>query len=1057
MRDLIEKLNQLQRNEIKISEAPVQPGERKGISFKLKRLEKLSNELDKYKNSLQSMKYMELPPALKAEMKQIEEKLNTEIDKVSQAYQIEYEKSKVNDRPVKMDNLFKALAKNCKEIIKVYKELNRNNFEREKFLFRGIRSSDDALYGKPFEARKPKDSNRELHELVNGAINKMGFDSNRENSMFVTGDRSQAAGYGYGLYIMFPVDGFKFTWSQTVKDLILDSSKKLEMLDKDVVAEIREIVKQAKAADPNNAHITYPDDLFTSGYNYESDRERLMRAVEDGKLPDKIEDLLDDILTNESIQKHFEFTDQDLFRAILSGKEIYVKGNYYAINMEYRHQLFKFLEDINTDDVILPKELGEVPEVLDKGDLVRILSGQQAGKLGTVTYTYTESYEVYVGSKIGTITLKKEQVELYKLPDGSIPVYENDDKVIVVDPDIKIYGDVATVTFVNPNGKVDITTKNGNYHSVYKNQIEKYTPEREQEILKDLETRPPIIEPNDLVVVSDPESEFYKRRGKVNYVYSTGLIEVYLQNSGDYVDFQPSQLTLVDNATPDLLPKQAGVFNLGDSVQVTSGEWEGYRGKVVYLYSNGDKAEIDLVGLDKRIDVWLKQIVHIDQESEPTDSSEIKVGDNIKVTNSESGYYGEVGTVVEVGQDNAGKKWIKFKNDQLHGGVKTFIDWVEKVGSQTTFKKGDKVQIVDKQNLYNGKEGTVTSGPDEDGDYKITVVNNITYVPAAGLKKSDSPAVTFAIGDKVKIITNASGFYGKIGVIEGEPDSDGDYVVRFNDDDWLYCQPDEIEKVEEPKAATKFEVGDIVKATGPSAYSNSSYIGYGGTITSISDDGNFAGVEFDQDNILTYDVSNLSKGETDEIGNLTWEPEPEVKAPIKIGDTVKNIKDNHPHYGQTGVVNKIYHPGNVGLVYDDGTQAIDPGNWLEKVDAPETSTTTTQSQFAEGDKVEVVSGFPSLLGQTGTIMQVSPNYDFVSVQLDGNSVASSFPSSALKKIDQVTPEFKLGDLIEVTNPNVSSFGVKGNVTDQDINMLVIQDPETNKVFFVKKANVKKIG
>ena len=83
MRDLIEKLNQLQLNE-----APVQPGERKGISFKLKKLEKLTNELNNYKGSLNSMKYMELPANLKSEMKQIEDKLSAEIDKVNQAYQV---------------------------------------------------------------------------------------------------------------------------------------------------------------------------------------------------------------------------------------------------------------------------------------------------------------------------------------------------------------------------------------------------------------------------------------------------------------------------------------------------------------------------------------------------------------------------------------------------------------------------------------------------------------------------------------------------------------------------------------------------------------------------------------------------------------------------------------------------------------------------------------------------------------------------------------------------------------------------------------------------------
>jgi hypothetical protein len=44
-------------------------------------------------------------------------------------------------------------------------------------------------------------------------------------------------------------------------------------------------------------------------------------------------------------------------------------------------------------------------------------------------------------------------------------------------------------------------------------------------------------------------------------------------------------------------------------------------------------------------------------------------------------------------------------------------------------------------------------------------------------------------------------------------------------------------------------------------------------------------------------------------------------------------------------------------------------------------------KFEVNDRVEVVSGYPSLIGMVGTVLQVSPNYDFVSLQLAGNNEA----------------------------------------------------------------------
>ncbi len=993
MKDLLEQLMQL-------NEAPVKPGERKGISFKLKKLEKISDRLRQYQNSMSHMKMAQLPGELQKEMQQLQDKLNAEIDKVDKAYQIEYENSKVNGRPVKMDNLFKALAKNCKEIIKVYKELNRNDFSKGRFLYRGIRSSDDALYGKPFDARKPKDSNRDLHELVNGTINNLGLPANRENSMFVTGDRSQASGYGNSLYIMFPIDGFTFTWSQTVKDLVLDSSKRQDLLDKEVISKIREMVKNAKAKskEPSEFPIYDPDDLFYSGYDYDNHRAKVSRAIEQGLLPDKAQKLLDTLITDDSIQDHFKFTDQNLFNAILSDKEIYIRGDYYAVNVEHSAELFKFLEEMNTDNVELPESFGEVPNILDKGDVVKILSGSHAGKLGTITYTYSDMYEVFVSHTVGDTTIAKDQVELYYLPDGSIPIYEKNDKVIVTDSQSRLYGNVGQIASVYSNGKIEISDDKGIEHTVYKNQIEQYTPEREQEIQQDLATRPPKINEQDEVIVSDPASAYYGESGRANFVYSSGNVEVYFPKRSMYVDFEPTQIVLAKNAPPELLKTEP--------------------------------------------------------EPETENQSELKVGDTVQIINDESSYYGEIGEVIEVGQTPDGTPTIKFKNAKSPSGIKTFASWVEKVDQpkqdQQTFNINDVVKIKDKSYDVDGSTATVIKGPDSDGDYKVvTTDGKILFTSAFQMEKIEGAEKTFNVGDAVKVIGGGDSKTGEVGEIQKGPDGDGDFTVIFGDGDWGYYQPYQLEKASSTQASPAFTEGETVKLTGPSAYNNSSYIGYTGTITSVSDDGKFVGVRIsdDEDTILTYDVSNVSKTE--------GSSQPEVKTPLKVGDTVKNIKNDHSQYGQTAEVKTIYSSGNLGLVYADGSQAIDPSGWLEKVESP---AQPEASKFEVNDRVEVESQFPSLIGMKGTIIQASPNFDFVSVQLDGNTAASSFPTSALKKVDANDPtEFHLGDMIEVTNDSLASYGQKGKVTDMDVNMLVVQDSTTGDVFFAKKANVKKIG
>lgn len=1000
MKDLLEQLMQL-------NEAPVKPGERKEISFKLKKLDKMSSNLEAYKRSLYNMAGSTLPPELQGDLEALQEKLGNEIKKVQAAYDQVYEKSiAASGRPIKMDNVFKAIAKNCKQIVKVYKELNRNSFNRERFMYRGIRSSSDALYGKPFDARKPKDSNEKLHNLVNDTIKNLGFDANRENAMFMTGDRSQAGGYGNSLYVMFPVDGFTYTWSREEKDLVLDNSKKMQLIDREVASKIRGIVRLAKEKD-STIPISYPDDLFSSGYDYENDIEKVTSLVERGFVPDEAKKLLDELLTDTSIQTYFKFTNQDLFEAILSNKEIYVRGDYYAVNTNHMKELIDFLKSVDVDSVELPESFGEVPNLIEPGDIVKILSGTYAGRLATVTYTYTDSYEVKLQQDEET-TISKDQVELYKLPDGSTPRFTDGQKVIVINPDSNVYGDTLVITYMYNSGKLEARDEDGNTHELWISELSDYTPE----LSKELEGKPKLhkFKTNEYAKVIDSGAPYYDNVGKVTYLYSNGKIELTFPG-GIERSYTRKQLEPAAEPKPDV-PDTAGsatdptdseALKLGDRVVIVNhpnSDINGKTGKVDYIYKN--YPEIAVIFDDDQLgirDINTDYIKKVDDSSDAQAAeSPIKVGDTIQIINNESMYYGEIGEVVEVGKNDVGKLWIK-----LASGVKTFADWAEKVDKPTELKVGDKVKITDKSSGYYGDEGEIEKGPDSDGDYAV--------------------------------------------------------IFKNDDNDWSYFQPGQFEKVEQPQASPTFAEGDTVKITGPSAYNNSSFIGYSGTITSVSDDGKFAGVRVEdgsEDTILTYDVSNLSKGETDDIDNLTWEPEPEAKAPIKVGDTVKNIKAGHPHEGQTGEVKTVYSSGNVGLVYSDGGQAIDPSSYLEKVVVPAQS---AAPKFEVNDRVEVVSQFPGLIGMKGKIVQVSPNYDFVSVWIDGNTAASSFPSSALKKITepQQTEEFHLGDMIEVTNSELSSFGQKGKVTDMDVSMLVVQDSSSGDVFFVKKSNVKKIG
>lgn len=115
---------------------------------------------------------------------------------------------------------FSYIETHCSEFLKVAAPLR-------KFLYRG--QDDTALpifVGYPRANRQPKDTDEDAQKALDKALTLMGFKALRGNGLFTTPSYSQAEGYG-NAYMIFPKNGFSFTWSTKKGDIIVHSMDEL--------------------------------------------------------------------------------------------------------------------------------------------------------------------------------------------------------------------------------------------------------------------------------------------------------------------------------------------------------------------------------------------------------------------------------------------------------------------------------------------------------------------------------------------------------------------------------------------------------------------------------------------------------------------------------------------------------------------------------------------------------------------------------------------------------------------------------------------------------------
>ena len=107
---------------------------------------------------------------------------------------------------------FSLIEKECSKFLVEVKKAN-------KFLYRGMDNDHPVVYGRSHEKRDPKDTSERTQKEIDKILSDAGFKALRSNSIFTTGDYGRAGGYG-DVYIIFPRNGYNFTWSTKHKDWV---------------------------------------------------------------------------------------------------------------------------------------------------------------------------------------------------------------------------------------------------------------------------------------------------------------------------------------------------------------------------------------------------------------------------------------------------------------------------------------------------------------------------------------------------------------------------------------------------------------------------------------------------------------------------------------------------------------------------------------------------------------------------------------------------------------------------------------------------------------------
>ena len=963
IRDLLVQLR-------KLEEASVKPGERKDISFKLEKLDKLKTKLDAFRNHA-AMLSNPLSPELKDEYAALYNKISTQGKVLNDAYQLMYQKYENNSyTPVKLESLLKGLKKNCKDVLQVYKKLIDTGQDMT-FMYRGItKTSADALYGKPFEARKPKDSNAILHKILLDKMTEMGIKANRQNTTFMTGRYSQADGYGT-VYIMFPVDGFDFSWSTKIGDLILDNDKFSSIVQSSSLSDFQDFLLDEKKKDEESGENKMPSmsvllGLFRETYRFSYDYDYMKQN--ENMFSKEIMDRLENIVTPSDIQGYFDFKDDNLFAAIESGKEICVTGPYYAVHHKYKDQLTRLISEMSLDTDDLPEKFGELFVPIANKSTVEIIKGPHAGKIGVIDHPSqsNKQYEISL-TKVKTVTVNQYDVKLLYKPDENLPIIGQ--QYYVSDNTSIWYGYVGKVTYIYGKVTVELNDKVDLLKTQLQPAPKNYPPLDSPEN--------PYIKEGDLVEITDQSNEYYGKIAKVKTILTYNnmyYLEVVKSGEGTSVNRTQIKKTTEKDVQKINEPKPASTDNqlkVGDSVKIkgpsafNNSSFIGYDGTITSVTADGKFAgvRIEVSSGEETILTYdvsnlskpeKDNIDNLTWEPEPEVSTPLKVGDKVKISYGQLA--GQIGVVAKINSGAVYPYDVKIDSNPNEVLVYKATELEKATPEKEPLKPGDMVTItgpshyaknmsmIGKQGkiVFVGK-GTNTTWGNTTTWYDVEFPSGSMYtysqdsvekVTDQDISQPEATTHDFKPGDWVKSLVLYPDQIGKIINIEVHDVSNKPYAtVKMTNGNTPGIYLDELVKVEDPAVSTTpktidgFSIGETIKIVNPpAAYPN--LAGETGKITDIT---------FQQKAMKYYATVKTKEGEyalyTDTLEKVS---DNSNSTDFKVGDKVKVTYQESPHYGKTGKI--VYVPdeppsGNnwVDIDLEDGNKYAAYVSSIEKI------------------------------------------------------------------------------------------------------------------------------
>lgn len=119
--------------------------------------------------------------------------------------------NEVDDTDEKLDSIFKE----CSNIVSIFKETN-------KLLLRGSNYyTSFELYESPKDRETLSFTMKKMQPVIDEFLKEKGFIARRSNSIFCTSSKADASSYGK-TFIIFPTNGFDFTYFRQSDDLIID-------------------------------------------------------------------------------------------------------------------------------------------------------------------------------------------------------------------------------------------------------------------------------------------------------------------------------------------------------------------------------------------------------------------------------------------------------------------------------------------------------------------------------------------------------------------------------------------------------------------------------------------------------------------------------------------------------------------------------------------------------------------------------------------------------------------------------------------------------------------